>query len=92
MYNRLMKAIDNHVQRLRNEGRPVLASFLKTWKVGLSFAGLCVIAAVAVNPLPIALWLRIAMAVIALAGWIMSAYFKRQWWKLGKEEPEHLDR
>ena len=86
-----MNTIDSYVQRLRKEGRPMLASFVKTWKVGLSFLFLCVIAAIAVDPLPIALWLRIAIAAIALAGWIVSAYFKRQWWKLGKEEPEYLD-
>ena len=52
------------------------------------------------DPLPITRWGdapaemvrggRLLLVVLALVGWAVSAYYKRQWWKPGKEEPKHL--
>jgi hypothetical protein len=82
-----MKLIDRQVASLRERGRPVLASFVKTWRSGVSFMFLAAVAVLDKSHIPLAKWGRVAIAAIALATWATNAYFKRKWWRIGKEEP-----
>ena len=78
-----MKAIDKAVAEMRRADRIVIASLLKTWKSGLSFIGLLLVAWTLRNdPSLVVSYGKFAIAFIGLLNWVTNAYFVRKYWGL----------
>ena len=73
--------ITNLTSRLRDRNAVLAASLVASWKGGVAFLGAAAVALLYQGS-PIIGYSKLGFVLIALAGWLIDAYFKRAHWRI----------